>query len=905
MHNRKSIFCYLLATIAASVSGCDDLYWDSSLYDLYGKKDGTLNWCGTYDSDGQIVHKGDVVKLIKLVDNKRYEYTCPERNSDNTCAVMELKICDNDDINKECVESPLDDHKLSKEEKLYKTSFRNHACPTSFTCRNVLKTNDTNSNQNSAPSATPNEEDYRKSENEFECILAKCGGTTVDLRDKNRCGGCNIDCTSDNQVCDDGRCIPILTCEENELTCKCTGSVADGTFECSTPDKGEIIPKDKLVCIDNTTDKMCGIKDCTEFKGIEKCSIGKHCKTESGSPQCVCSEGTFEVEGGSCVGPHSNEHCGIKTNEGGVKCDPQMQLCNGEKCVCSYPFYQCDPQSESPCVNLSDDPKNCGFCGNDCTTKGTGAQCINSKCVCPDNNIMCNGKCIDPNTDNTYCGANNDCKGDASGKTCGENQKCMNKKCECIDDFFEVNIFDDSMNVSSSKCINFKSKNYPNYDKYCGANASNPNVYQDCTEIPNAACISTAPHQFHCSCVGNYFPYYTTDENNVRKLKTCVSSDGEARFCAFDSNTQDYMDCYKSCGGEDESHCNPDISKSDVWDCIDNKCAPKCGNDKVKCKKRFYNQSTGELEIKDGFICLNKKLVESSKDDLCNCAACPSTDADEVCLPVISPETNIGSDPTATVPTSLNHCSSCYDSCPKQNYTQCVKTILTDNNSYKCRCNRNEIEVYFDNKMYCIPEDYSSYNILCNENGGKTVCACAQGYLNIDNDFKNGCERHVANDLEFCGKGGLNINHTNCNDYLEENHAHLTDCNAGTCVYQSCMQGYGNCNGKLDDGCELALSSTKNCGECGKTCNLDCFTALQCKNKCSKSNESEQYTCCVEGEISKKHTLNQIKCCEGLKPYRFNQKWGSICTFSDHYGCFKSAPEGLYKSCWTEVTAGK
>lgn len=140
MHNRKSIFCYLLATIAASVSGCDDLYWDSSLYDLYGKKDGTLNWCGTYDSDGQIVHKGDVVKLIKLVDNKRYEYTCLERNSDDTCTVMERKICDNDDINKECVESSLDDHKLSKEEKLYKTSFRNHACPTSFTCRSVIET---------------------------------------------------------------------------------------------------------------------------------------------------------------------------------------------------------------------------------------------------------------------------------------------------------------------------------------------------------------------------------------------------------------------------------------------------------------------------------------------------------------------------------------------------------------------------------------------------------------------------------------------------------------------------------------------------------------------------------------------------------------------------------------------
>ncbi len=233
-------------------------------------------------------------------------------------------------------------------------------------------------------------------------------------------------------------------------------------------------------------------------------------------------------------------------------------------------------------------------------------------------------------------------------------------------------------------------------------------------------------------------------------------------------------------------------------------------------------------------------------------------------------------------------------------------TIHINTSSTTCRGkSSNEIEVYFDNKMYCIPEDYSSYNILCNENGGKTVCECAQGYLNIDNDFKNGCERHVANDLEFCGKGGLNINHTNCSDYLEENHAHLTDCNAGTCVYQSCMQGYGNCNGKLDDGCELALSSTKNCGECGKTCNLDCFTALQCKNKCSKSNESEQFTCCVEGDISKKHTFNQIKCCEGLKPYRFNQKWGSICTFSDHYGCFKSAPEGLYKNCWTEVTASK
>lgn len=44
-------------------------------------------------------------------------------------------------------------------------------------------------------------------------------------------------------------------------------------------------------------------------------------------------------------------------------------------------------------------------------------------------------------------------------------------------------------------------------------------------------------------------------------------------------------------------------------------------------------------------------------------------------------------------------------------------------------------------------------------------------------------------------------------------------CSQGSCDIKECLPGYANCNGYLNDGCEIhTLDDTQNCGRCGAAC---------------------------------------------------------------------------------------
>lgn len=62
----------------------------------------------------------------------------------------------------------------------------------------------------------------------------------------------------------------------------------------------------------------------------------------------------------------------------------------------------CNGLVEDGCeINLTNDPKHCGACGNACPE---GVPCFDGKCGCAAPYILCDGKCVHPDYDDFNCG---------------------------------------------------------------------------------------------------------------------------------------------------------------------------------------------------------------------------------------------------------------------------------------------------------------------------------------------------------------------------------------------------------------------------------------------------------------------------------------------------------------------
>jgi hypothetical protein len=134
---------------------------------------------------------------------------------------------------------------------------------------------------------------------------------------------------------------------------------------------------------------------------------------------------------GSINVPHPDGGDGDADADSGESCPggcPAGQVCSHGVCVatcsgttgCEPPFECCN----NTCVNIRQDPNNCGSCGNACAPYGDG--CVGGVCSC--NGAMacaaptiCCGTdgCIDPDTNSRHCGGcNHPCDGNCTDGTC-------------------------------------------------------------------------------------------------------------------------------------------------------------------------------------------------------------------------------------------------------------------------------------------------------------------------------------------------------------------------------------------------------------------------------------------------------------------------------------------------------
>jgi hypothetical protein len=141
------------------------------------------------------------------------------------------------------------------------------------------------------------------------------------------------------------------------------------------------------------------------------------------------------------------------------------------------------------CVDPSSDRTFCGAQGdcagpNDGTTCSSGEVCTGGTCQasCLAGQVLCGGKCVDPSSDRTFCGAQGDCAGANDGTTCGSGEVCTGGSCQASCLAGQV--------LCGGKCVD------PSSDRtFCGAQAdcAGPNDGVACSaqEVCSAgACLN-------------------------------------------------------------------------------------------------------------------------------------------------------------------------------------------------------------------------------------------------------------------------------------------------------------------------------------------------------------------------------------------------------------------------------
>jgi len=128
--------------------------------------------------------------------------------------------------------------------------------------------------------------------------------------------------------------------------------------------------------------------------------------------------------------------------------------------------------------------------------------------------------------------------------------------------------------------------------------------------------------------------------------------------------------------------------------------------------------------------------------------------------------------------------------------------------------------------------------VLCT-NG---VCngPCSAGYADCNNNEQvDGCETHIASDVNHCGGCGL---------ACSGNNVPVPACTNGQCT-GNCAAGFADCNNnKQTDGCETNIGTVSNCGGCGSACSTNHDTPTCVNSQCQLSCSSGYGNC--DGMVS-------------------------------------------------------
>jgi hypothetical protein len=120
--------------------------------------------------------------------------------------------------------------------------------------------------------------------------------------------------------------------------------------------------------------------------------------------------------------------------------------------------------------------------------------------------------------------------------------------------------------------------------------------------------------------------------------------------------------------------------------------------------------------------------------------------------------------------------------------------------------------------------------------GNCQVTGCGPGFGDCDGRSDNGCEYNLTSSVLKCGSCN--------NNCMTKPNVTNARCDSGRCAVTACSPGTGDCNHDGSDGCESVLNTNANCGGCGLRCPTSVPGATW---QCTYQGALE---CCINGSSS-------------------------------------------------------
>ncbi len=525
----------------------------------------------------------------------------------------------------------------------------------------------------------------------------------------------------------------------------------------------------------------------------------------------------------------------------GQRCDPTMFVCvdgcrNDEGCAhnatpdagpvggdAGVALLVCDTQTHRCVACLQD--THCPS-GTLCRGQQCVAGCSDSR-PCPGSDTCCDGACVDTRSNTAACGScTTACAPPNGAPSCVEGRcgvaSCAGTFGDCDGD--PANGCETELSMSVQHCGTCgRGCRFDNATGVCAMGACAvtrcDEGFADCDGSPTNGCETRlADSLAHCGACGS--ACVRTQATGVCRAGACSLGACSAGFGDCDGDPANgceaSLDSLTHCGACGRSCAAANATEA----CVAGACAiARCNEGFADCDRSPTNGCEADLRTdvtscgRCGAVCQLAHAVAACAAGRCAVARCDEGFADCDADPSNGCEVDLRADAL--------HCGACERVCTVPN----AGAVCTAGRCARSTCNQDFADCDGDPSNGCEVNVRTNTahcgrcDNRCDFPGSSAACVagacrltmCLAGRGDCDNNSGNGCETDTLTSVAHCGACGSACVTPNA----------APGCAAGRCTIAGCASGFGDCNGRVVDGCEVSTrTDVDHCGACGQRCNL-------------------------------------------------------------------------------------